>query len=185
MTMITPSYLGETIEYSSLHACRSTLEDPTEFSAGDEERAMEYGREAMRFAESSGSNQLYATACTNLANYACALRDWKTVRAAAAEAIRVSRKTRHHEGLTFGVAAFASLAADRGKYEAAAQLAGFCDARCGLLHAGRQADQSDDILYRRLVAALHENLDPATLERARKGGAAMNEEEAVALAESV
>ena len=34
MTMITPSYLGETIEYSSLHACRSTLEDPT----GDELR---------------------------------------------------------------------------------------------------------------------------------------------------
>ena len=31
MTMITPSYLGETIEYSSLHACRSTLEDPTIF----------------------------------------------------------------------------------------------------------------------------------------------------------
>ena len=31
MTMITPSYLGETIEYSSLHACRSTLEDPTSF----------------------------------------------------------------------------------------------------------------------------------------------------------
>jgi len=32
MTMITPSYLGETIEYSSLHACRSTLEDPTKLS---------------------------------------------------------------------------------------------------------------------------------------------------------
>ena len=31
MTMITPSYLGETIEYSSLHACRSTLEDPRKF----------------------------------------------------------------------------------------------------------------------------------------------------------
>ena len=31
MTMITPSYLGETIEYSSLHACRSTLEDPTHY----------------------------------------------------------------------------------------------------------------------------------------------------------
>ena len=35
MTMITPSYLGETIEYSSLHACRSTLEDPTEAGADD------------------------------------------------------------------------------------------------------------------------------------------------------
>ena len=33
MTMITPSYLGETIEYSSLHACRSTLEDPTSSAA--------------------------------------------------------------------------------------------------------------------------------------------------------
>ena len=33
MTMITPSYLGETIEYSSLHACRSTLEDPTVFAS--------------------------------------------------------------------------------------------------------------------------------------------------------
>ena len=34
MTMITPSYLGETIEYSSLHACRSTLEDPTHSGRG-------------------------------------------------------------------------------------------------------------------------------------------------------
>ena len=38
MTMITPSYLGETIEYSSLHACRSTLEDPTKSSI-----ALEHG----------------------------------------------------------------------------------------------------------------------------------------------
>ena len=37
MTMITPSYLGETIEYSSLHACRSTLEDPTVAVVGSEE----------------------------------------------------------------------------------------------------------------------------------------------------
>ena len=36
MTMITPSYLGETIEYSSLHACRSTLEDPTAHAAESE-----------------------------------------------------------------------------------------------------------------------------------------------------
>ena len=35
MTMITPSYLGETIEYSSLHACRSTLEDPTHLTPHD------------------------------------------------------------------------------------------------------------------------------------------------------
>ena len=39
MTMITPSYLGETIEYSSLHACRSTLEDPNSHRAGALRRA--------------------------------------------------------------------------------------------------------------------------------------------------
>ena len=38
MTMITPSYLGETIEYSSLHACRSTLEDPTTGRWPDDKR---------------------------------------------------------------------------------------------------------------------------------------------------
>ena len=40
MTMITPSYLGETIEYSSLHACRSTLEDPTLNSAENRLRVL-------------------------------------------------------------------------------------------------------------------------------------------------
>ena len=52
MTMITPSYLGETIEYSSLHACRSTLEDPTEFGPGDTVRVhfkvVEGGRERVQ-----------------------------------------------------------------------------------------------------------------------------------------
>ena len=43
MTMITPSYLGETIEYSSLHACRSTLEDPTWEIARGQSTALNYG----------------------------------------------------------------------------------------------------------------------------------------------
>ena len=46
MTMITPSYLGETIEYSSLHACRSTLEDPT-CASGAIERSIETVRTAL------------------------------------------------------------------------------------------------------------------------------------------
>ena len=58
MTMITPSYLGETIEYSSLHACRSTLEDPTadelvnvEKHRADAERLdIEFGVEEAYFA---------------------------------------------------------------------------------------------------------------------------------------
>ena len=50
MTMITPSYLGETIEYSSLHACRSTLEDPTPPSPGGESVQHAVTSAAMRVA---------------------------------------------------------------------------------------------------------------------------------------
>ena len=52
MTMITPSYLGETIEYSSLHACRSTLEDPTTVTSrssfGDRQTPVARGRRLSR-----------------------------------------------------------------------------------------------------------------------------------------
>ena len=49
MTMITPSYLGETIEYSSLHACRSTLEDPTASTSDAEEAVDSVDRERIAF----------------------------------------------------------------------------------------------------------------------------------------
>ena len=47
MTMITPSYLGETIEYSSLHACRSTLEDPTGYALGTDHPAVGWSDRAL------------------------------------------------------------------------------------------------------------------------------------------
>ena len=49
MTMITPSYLGETIEYSSLHACRSTLEDPTAEAGRTDEALDEFHAVAAYF----------------------------------------------------------------------------------------------------------------------------------------
>ena len=55
MTMITPSYLGETIEYSSLHACRSTLEDPTGKSKKLCEDCADRAREQAEVAEASES----------------------------------------------------------------------------------------------------------------------------------
>ena len=73
MTMITPSYLGETIEYSSLHACRSTLEDPTRFV-----------RQALRIASTrtialSGSSPDFAI-CASSANFVAIGRVNKTTR---------------------------------------------------------------------------------------------------------
>ena len=58
MTMITPSYLGETIEYSSLHACRSTLEDPTIHQC--DRRIASYEAEPIVLAEDSESADVTA-----------------------------------------------------------------------------------------------------------------------------
>ena len=62
MTMITPSYLGETIEYSSLHACRSTLEDPTDPAS----RAAKQPRRFSWAALAQGGSTRYRTARTSL-----------------------------------------------------------------------------------------------------------------------
>ena len=95
MTMITPSYLGETIEYSSLHACRSTLEDPTEFDCRDRIRRshLEISRGASRpllrarprlgTCQSSSFHLRLAGACARI-SLACRLDTARTARVRAA-----------------------------------------------------------------------------------------------------
>ena len=62
MTMITPSYLGETIEYSSLHACRSTLEDPTIPSGAVASELANDGKKKTTFLDDrNGHSPLYGT----------------------------------------------------------------------------------------------------------------------------
>ena len=57
MTMITPSYLGETIEYSSLHACRSTLEDPTRREATQGTRRKGHQENPVRAGKADGHGE--------------------------------------------------------------------------------------------------------------------------------
>ena len=60
MTMITPSYLGETIEYSSLHACRSTLEDPIASPLNAYTKATQLA--AILLLDQSGTEKLFGSA---------------------------------------------------------------------------------------------------------------------------
>ncbi|MBV8489997.1 MAG: diguanylate cyclase [Candidatus Eremiobacteraeota bacterium] len=156
-----------------------------EFSAGDWQAAREYGREAVRFAENSGSNELLATTSYNLATYEIALGNIDSARRIALQAVRVARKTRHYEALTFTIQVFAVMAAELGDDERSARLLGWCDSRCGVLHPQRQADQSEEILYRRLCETLRERLGEEAFARARNAGANLNEEEAVRYAAEV
>jgi tetratricopeptide (TPR) repeat protein len=156
-----------------------------EFSAGDRARALAYGREAVSYAESSGSNQIYSAAICNLGTYAGAIGQWDIARNAIARSIAASRKTRQQEYISFSVQAAATVAAGNGRPEDAARLIGWCDIRVDALHAGRQADQSEEIMHRKLLADLRERFGPDELARLMGEGAMMNEDEAFALALTV
>jgi hypothetical protein len=156
-----------------------------EFSARDWPRALAYGREAVTYAESSGSNQMYSAVMSNLSTYAAAVGEWDVARNAIARAIAACRKTRQLEYGSFSVQAASAVAAGNDRFEDAARLIGWCDARVGTLHPNRQADQSEEITYRNLMARLRERFDASRLEHLMKEGATMNEDEAFALALTV
>lgn len=129
-----------------------------EFSAGDNRRAYQYGLEGVRVAETSGARSVHANTAGNLSSYAVALGEWDVARTSASVALAISRQTSDPEHFTFAVQTFADIAAHDGKPQLAARLLGFTDSRCGVLHPHRQADQSEDLSYRRLIARLEREL---------------------------
>jgi tetratricopeptide (TPR) repeat protein len=156
-----------------------------EFSAGDWPRALEYGREAVRFAERAASRQLYVSSMSNLAAYAGALGDWETARFAIGRSIAMCRNTHQQEFLSFMAQAAAVVALGTGRAEDAARLIGWCDARVGTLHPTRQADQSEDICHRHLMKDLRERLGKGELAHLMSEGTALSEKDALALALAV
>jgi hypothetical protein len=136
----------------------------------------------MRFAEDSGSASMLAQMATNLAQYTAAEGDWDATRRAAAEAAKVAAQVGMDDQVTWAVQALAIASAGTGDYGAAARLLGFCDSRSGTLHSQRQAHGAEDILYRRLLAELHQRMTPGTLQAAMLEGAALSAAEALASA---
>lgn len=150
-----------------------------DFCFGGARKASTYAREAMRFAEDSGSASLHAQMITNLAEYAAAEGDWNATRRAATDAATASRKLGMDDQVTWAVQALAIASAGTGDYLRAARLLGFCDSRTGTLHSQRQTDGAEDILYRRLLAQLREKLDSNVLEVALVSGSGLSEAEAL------
>jgi diguanylate cyclase (GGDEF)-like protein len=156
-----------------------------EFSAGEEVRALGYGRAALRYAEASGSRSRLEVSAANLAIYAASAGDWATAVRTGTRALRVAAEARSAAGITWSVQALASVAAGLDEPRRAARLLGFCDARCGTLHAPRQAEQCEDISARRLRVRLAAVLDPATIGGELETGAQLAEDEAIAEALAV
>jgi hypothetical protein len=150
-----------------------------EFSVGEEHKALAYGRDAMRYARAAGAPGVQDVAAGNLATYAVSAGDWDTGRRAAVESLRIAASTRSLAGLTWAVQALAFVSAGTGNPRRAAQLLGFCDGRAGKLHVPRQADQCEDITYRRLLPRLETELGDEELRREMGIGALFDEETAM------
>jgi hypothetical protein len=150
-----------------------------EFSVGEEASALTYGRDAMRYARASGARALLEVASGNLAMYAVSVGDWETGRRSALESLQIAAESRSVASFTWAIQALAFVCAGRGDGVRAAQLLGFCDARAGKAHVPRQADQCEDIAYRRLTALLRADLGEAELERQMGIGAQFDEETAM------
>ncbi len=150
-----------------------------EFSVGEEHRALDYGRDAMRYARAAGAPGIQDVAAGNLATYAVNAGDWETGRRAAIESLQISSATRSLAGFTWAVQALAFVSAGTGDVHRAAQLLGFCDARAGAVHVPRQADQCEDITYRRLIPLLETALGADELRREMGLGALLDEDAAM------
>jgi diguanylate cyclase (GGDEF)-like protein len=147
-----------------------------EFSEGNEERALAYGRDALRYARAAADARgLQETATTNLAIYSVSAGDWETARRIGAESLKIAAELRAQATFTWAVQALAGVSAGTGDPARAARLLGFCDARSGIVHAARQTDQAEDILYRRLLADLRESLGAEAAAREMDVGAAFDE----------
>lgn len=149
-----------------------------EFSAGEGVRALGYGRAALRYSEASGSRARLEVAAANLAIYAGSAGDWATAVRIGTRALRVSTEAHSVAGITWAVQGLATVACGQGDPRRAARLLGFCDARCGTLHAPRQADQCEDIAARRLRVRLAAALAPEILGGELESGALLTQDEA-------
>ncbi len=151
-----------------------------EFYVGDERRAYELGREAVHYAELAGSNDLLLLALTNFAFYAAALDEWNVAKSAATRSLELVTGTRQLANLTWAVQAMATFYAGVGDYQRASRLIAFCDARCGVVHAPRQADACEDVMHQRLMAILRERLHPEALATNAHIGSRYTEAQALA-----
>jgi diguanylate cyclase (GGDEF)-like protein len=151
-----------------------------EFSAGDERRAFDYGRDAVRFAEAAGGRALAEITLVNLAAYASALGEWTTARRAALGGLQIAVESRSIAYITWAVQALAIVKIAHGDPHSGARLLGFCDARAGSIHVPRQADQCEAIAYARALERLRTLLSEDDLAAEMRRGAAYPEEVAVA-----
>jgi diguanylate cyclase (GGDEF)-like protein len=153
-----------------------------EFRAGCTNQALVYGRDAIRYGEASGRDDLLAFAHINQAVYAAAAGDAVTARRSATAGLQIAVQRRFAEYLSWSIQALAAVSIADGDFTRAARAIGFCDARAGIVHAPRKAHSSIAISYALLTDKIRAFIGEAAFARETAAGAILEESAAVGAA---
>jgi tetratricopeptide (TPR) repeat protein len=152
----------------------------TEFAGGERADAYQHGHEARELSISLNSNDIYTVSTANLAMYAIALSRNAEAYELARESLLAARAAGNARRVTLALEALAYVSAGFGDLQRAARLIGFCDARVGTIHALRDPDLSDDIVYGEVTARLREQLGEGEWQQYLAQGRLLSEAAAVA-----
>lgn len=158
-----------------------------EFRAGRTSHALVYGRDAIRYGEASGRDDVLAFAHVNAAFYASAAGDYAAARRSAQTSLAIAVQRRFAEYLSWSFQALAGVSFAEGDFVRAARFVGFCGARTGTEHGPRKAHSSVESMHALLIENVRATLGEAAFAHETAAGAALDERAAVeaALAEPV
>jgi predicted ATPase/class 3 adenylate cyclase len=154
-----------------------------EFGDGQVEQALRLAGEALEIHSRGKSQARLAISNANMAAYRIALGDVVGAREAAGEGLRLARQAQDALLTAIALQHLALLGALRGEVRRAAQLIGYVNAQYKEL--GYEPEATEKWGYEKLMAALHEQLSDAEIDKLAAEGAAWSEDRAVEEAQKV
>ena len=148
-----------------------------EFGEGQVEQALRLVGEAIEINLRGKNASSLAGSYNNIAAYRVAAGDLDGAREAAREGLRLARQVQAALFIAGALQHLALILALRGEVDDAAQLIGYVNAR--LKELGNERETTEKWGYDKLLAALHEHLSDAQIEKLGAEGEAWSEDQAV------
>jgi len=149
-----------------------------EFADGHPEQALRSVREAQEALSRPGGDTIsLAIYCSNSAAYRIALGDIDEAHTSARKGLSLARQAQAASLIAIALQHFALIMALQGQLQSAARLLGYADVR--LKELGVTREPTEKWGYDKLIAALHEGLGEAEIEKLAAEGAGWSEDQAV------
>lgn len=151
-----------------------------EFADGKVEQALRLAGEVLEIDVRGRNARNLAISYINIAAYSIALGDAAGAREAARAGLRIGQQSRHRSSVATALQHLALLGALRGQAHDASLLLGFVNSHYE--EVGLRREATEEWGYRKLMAALRDQLSDAEIEKFAAEGAAWSENRAVEVA---